>query len=178
MKKFLAFTVFVAMLASCKKTPDRGHNQGADGTDYTSIRQYDVNGVYLGNKGDAVDDYQQENWPQWVFDGFKPLDTTSLVGYMQSEVSVDRLYPNPYSDTQTFKYFAIKPANLKIMIVDENRRIVFLQSRSLNNASNVIGFNYSQTTMMPGNYYRMFYGVSAENSPFFLRGHIDIYKSN
>lgn len=173
MKRFLAVMLAVCAFAACKK--DDTPNQNADSTNFTSIRQYDVNGVYQGNLDEATDDYTQENWPQWVFDIFKPLDTVNLTGYREtSEINVQALYPNPCRDTQTLKYFAVDPVNIKIAIIDDQKNVHYLKSFHLPMINGKLGLSYKNLSLVPGNYYRMFYGFSAENKPFFLRGHIDM----
>lgn len=170
MKRLIAIALSVLVFSACKKEDNKN---AADGTDFTSVRQYDVNGIYLGNLNDASDDYTQENWPDWVYQGFAPLDTVNLTGYYKSEITVDRLYPNPCKDTQTLAYFATSPVNLKLMLVDQNKTVHFLKSVHLNNAKNSLGLSYKDLMLSSG-YYRLFYGFSAENYPFFMRGHIDI----
>jgi hypothetical protein len=170
MKRFLAIALSVFVLAACKK---EDKTNASNGTDYTSIRQYDVNGIYLGNLNDASDDYTQEKWPDWVYNGFAPLDTVNLTGYHTSEITVDRLYPNPCKDTQTLAYFATAPINLKLMLMDKSKQVRYLRSVHLFNGKNSVGISYKDLLLAPG-YYRLFYGMSAENNPFFMRGHIDI----
>lgn len=174
MRKLLVIALSVCTLAACKK--DDNKNQSAASTDFSSYREFDVNGVYLGNIGNAGDDYASENWPEWVFDGFKPLDTVNLTGYrMQPDVNVQALYPNPCRDNQTLKYFSVEPVNLKLMIIDEQKNVHFLKSVHLNNINGKVPLNYTGLSLVPGNHYRMFFGFSAENKPFYVRGHIDMY---
>lgn len=173
MKRLLTGALLGFLLVSCTKNND---DQSAAGGDFTSYQQYDVNGNRLGSVGNASDDYKMETWPQWVYDLFLPLDTVSLKGYVESEVSVDALYPNPCGDNQVFQLFATQPVNLKMAIVDPFRKVYFLKSVHVPSAQQSIALDYREL-LMPGNtYYRMFYSFSAEGKPHFMRGHIDIYK--
>lgn len=174
MKRFLGVVLIACSLVACKK--DEKPNQNADSTDFSSIRKYDVSAVPLGNDGEAVDDYTQENWPDWVFNIFKPLDTVNLTGYReQPDINVQALYPNPCRDTQTMKYFSVEPINLKLAIIDQQKNVYMLKSYHLSNINGKLGLSYKGLGLIPGNFYRMFYGFSAEDKPFFMRGHIDLY---
>jgi len=172
MKKILAIAFSALVFTACKKEHDN-KNSSADGNDYTSVRQFDVNGIDLGSLNNTDDDYRQENWPDWVLQKFAPLDTVDLRGFYPSEVTIDRLFPNPCKDTQTLKYFATQPINLKLLLIDEGRNTLMLQTYSLNNAQNFLGLSYKNLALAPGNY-RLFFGLSANNYPFYKRGHIDI----
>jgi len=174
MRKLLYAVLLLATVAGCKKEEDKNPNQSANGTDFTSVRQYDINGVRTGNINDATDDYTHEDWPDWVFDLFTPLDTVNLEGYTKSSVSVKALYPNPCSFTQTLNYFATQQVNLKLAIIDQNKKVYFLKSFHLFNGEPNLSLDYEGLGLLPGNYYRMFYGFSAEDAPFYHRGHIDI----
>lgn len=174
MKKLLVIALSFTVFAACNK--DEKKNQSAASLDFSSYREYDVNGVYLGNIGEAGDDYVNENWPEWVYDAFKPLDTVNLTGYReQPDVNVQALYPNPCRDTQTMKYFSVEPANLKVMIIDDQKNVHYLKSFHLPNINGKLGLSYKGLSLVPGNHYRMFFAFSAENKPFFNRGHIDMY---
>lgn len=175
MKQFLAVALFTVLFVSCKKKDD---NLGANSLDFTSIRQFDVHAVQIGTEGNTSDEYTMEDWPQWVYDLFSPLDTADLKGYTWSEITVDRVYPNPCADTQTMRYFATQPVNMKIVIIDPNKNVYWRKSYALYSTIHNISFDYRNTGMTAGNYYRMFYAFSAENKPYFIRGHIDIYKEN
>ena len=174
MKQLFTVALLAVLFVSCKKEKD---GQDSQGTDFTSIRKYDVDANFLGTLGNATDDYRQEEWPNWVIDLFKPLDTVSLVGYLESECAVDRLYPNPCANNQTMRYFATQPANLKILIVDEFKNAYFLKSYHAYSSQRTIEFDYSDLGLQPNTFYRMFYAFSAEDKPYFVRGHIDILKS-
>lgn len=176
MKQLLTAGLLVLLFIGCKK--DKPEDHSASNYNFTSIRKYDVEANYLGSQGNSADDYSEEEWPQWVFDLFEPLDTVDLTGYVQSEVTVDRLYPNPCADTQVLRYFATQPANLKLVVIDNMKNVYFMNSYHLNSAIHDIGIGYRNLPMpMPSNtFYRMFYAFSAEGKPFFSRGHIDIYK--
>lgn len=175
MKQFSVIVLFITVLISCnKKEEDNPHD--ANGTNFTSIRQYDVHAVHIGSIGNATDDYQQEVWPDWVMDLFKPLDTVNLTGYIQSEITVDRLYPNPCADTQTLRYFATQPVNLKIVLIDQEKNVYLRKSFHLPSAIHDLGLKYDSLHMAANKHYRLFYGFSAQDKPFFNRGHIDILK--
>lgn len=174
MKQLSLIALLVTVLFSCKKKEEDSHS--AKNTDFTSIRQYDVHAVHIGSIGDASDDYRHEEWPDWVMDLFLPLDTADLRGYKQSEVTVDRLYPNPCADTQTLRYFATQPVNLKLVIIDPQKNVYFRQSYHLHSTIHDLGLTYKDLNLQAGNYYRMFFGFSAERKPFFYKGHIDILK--
>jgi hypothetical protein len=174
MKQLLTAGLLVLLFVGCKKDEPEDHS--ASSVNFTSIRQYDVHADYLGSQGDAGDDYKQEDWPDWVFDLFTPLDSVDLTGYVESPVTVDRLYPNPCGNQQTMRHFATQPVNLKVVIIDELKNVYFLNSVHLNSTIHNLAFDYTDAMMPGGKYYRMFYGFSAENKPFFSRGHIDIYK--
>lgn len=173
MKQLLTVALLGLLFTSCKKNDD---NQGGSGLDFTSVRQYDVNAIYLGNVGNATDDYTMEDWPQWVVDFFKPMDTTNLTGYKQSDVSIDALYPNPCRDTQVMRLFATQPVNLKVVIIDQFKTVYLRKSLHVFSAIHTIGFDYKDLQMPPA-HYRMYYAFSAEGKPFFFRGHIDIDKN-
>src|SRR5690606_20103257 len=174
MKQFFLFVLFVSALFACKKKEKSPHS--AENTDFTSIQQYDVHAVHIGSLGDASDDYKNEEWPDWVYDLFIPLDTANILGYKKSEVTIDRLYPNPCADTQTLRYFATQPVNLKLVIIDQRKNVYLRQSYHLYSTIHDIGLKYDTLDMQAGNYYRMFYAFSAENHPFFYKVHIDILK--
>lgn len=174
MKQFLAVALFAVLLVGCKK--DNNATDAAGSLDFTSIRQYDVHAVLVGTEGNTSDEYKHEEWPTWVFDLFQPLDTASLKGYVQSEISIDRLYPNPCADTQSLRYFATQPVNLKLVIIDAHKNVYFRETYALPSTIHNLSLNYKTIGLQSGTYYRMFYGFSAEGKPFFYRGHIDIMK--
>lgn len=173
MKQLLTLALFSVLFVGCKKESKESNSAGVD---FTTIRKFDIEANFLGTEGDASDDYTHEEWPQWVYDAFKPMDTTSLVGYEQSQVSIDALYPNPFSYTQTMRLFATQPANLKVIIMDVHKNVLFARSMHAFTGIQFKEFDYSDLNLQPNTFYRMFYGFSAEGKPFFLRGHIDIYK--
>ena len=174
MKQLLTVILLSVLFIGCKKSDEEPGN--ASGVDFTSIRKFDIEANFLGTEGNATDDYTQEDWPQWVYDIFTPLDSVSLQGYVQSEVSIDALFPNPCADTQIMRLFATQPVNLKLAIVDAEKRILFRESYHIFSAIHMLGFDYKTLLMKPKTYYRMFYAFSAEGAPYFKRGHIDIYK--
>src|SRR5690606_8643476 len=137
-------TLLGFLLVSCSKKND---DESAAGSDFSSYQKYDINGNRLGSVGDASDDYKMETWPGWVYDLFKPLDTVRLKGYVQSEVSVDALYPNPCADVQTLQLFATQPVNLKLVIIDPFRKVYFLKSFHVPSAQQQIRLNYSELIM-------------------------------
>jgi hypothetical protein len=172
MRQFVILALLTICFISCKRRDDEGN---AAGVDFSSYQRFDINSNYLGTVGDATDDYKMEEWPQWVFDMFKPLDTVNLTGYEKSVISIDALYPNPCADTQVMRLFATQPVNMKVVIVDANKNVLMRKSMHIPNAIHFLGFDYKELTLPP-DFYRMFYAFSAENHPFFLRGHIDINK--
>lgn len=174
MKQFIAIALFAVLLAGCKK--EGKSDAAADNLDFTSIRQYDIHAVLVGTEGNTSDEYTQEDWPTWVFDLFQPLDTTNLTGYVQSEISIDRLYPNPCADTQALRYFATQPVNLKLVLIDAQKNVYLRQTYALPSTIHDLSLNYKNLGLQSGTFYRMFYGFSAENKPFFYRGHIDIMR--
>ena len=175
MKQLLTIALLSVIFVSCNKND--GKPSSANGVDFTSIRKFDIEANFVGTEGDASDDYIHEDWPQWVYDAFKPLDSVNLQGYVKSPVSIDALYPNPFAETQTMRMFATQPINLKVMIIDINKNVLFLNSYHVFSAINSIRFDYNDVDMKPKTHYRMFYAFSAEGMPYFSRGHIDIYKA-
>ncbi|MBS1741081.1 MAG: hypothetical protein JST88_11140 [Bacteroidetes bacterium] len=175
MKRFIAATLLGLALTGCnKKTND---DNSAAGTNFTSYQQWDINGQRLGNVGDVSDEYRMEDWPDWVYNIFKPLDTANLTGYNWSEVVVDRLYPNPCGNTQFLRTFATQPINLKLALIDPSKKVYLLKSMELNSAQHDLQLNYTNLGMTTPSYYRLFYTFSAAGKPYFQRGHIDIYKT-
>lgn len=174
MKRILA-VCFIALIftSGCDKKKNTGPS--ASNLDFTSIRQYDINHNFLGSIGDVSDEYTQEDWPSWVYDLFTPLDSVNLDGYDKADVSITALYPNPCSDTQAIRLFASKPENFKVVIIDKNKSVFYLNSMHLFLGDQFKHFGYSGLNMNPG-YYRMYYSVSAHNNPHYYRGHIDIWK--
>lgn len=173
MKRLLTVVLLGVLFASCKKSND---DDSASSTNFTSYQQYDINAQWLGSVGNAGDDYKMEEWPDWVYALFQPLDTVNLAGYNKSEVNVQRLYPNPCADTQILETFATQPVNLKIAIIDQFKKVYVLKSFQVASAQHTWGLSYRELGM--GNaYYRLFYTFSAEGHPNFSRGHIDIYKT-
>ena len=174
MKRLITVALLGIIFSSCTKDKD---DHSASSTNFTSYHQYDINAQWLGSVGDAGDDYKMEQWPEWVYDLFKPLDTANLTGYAWSEVNVGRLYPNPCGDTQILRTFATQPVNLKIVIIDQFRKVYLRKSLHVPSAQQTIGLNYRELNMPGNNYYRMFYMFSAEGKPDHTRGHIDILKT-
>jgi hypothetical protein len=174
MKQLLTIALLSVIFIGCEKDDDKPSN--ANGVDFTSLRKFDIESNFQGTEGDATDDYTHEDWPQWVYDIFKPLDTVSLQGYIKSPISIDALFPNPCADTQIMRLFATQPINLKVAIVDINKNVLLRNSYHVFSAIHFIGFDYKELNMKPKTYYRMFYAFSAEGMPYFSRGHIDIYK--
>ncbi|HTN45433.1 MAG TPA: hypothetical protein VL098_03740 [Flavipsychrobacter sp.] len=173
MKKVWAIALTAVLFGACKK--DDKTNQSAQGTDFKSIVQFDAESNHIGSLGDPLDDYKQENWPDWVYNLFEPLDTVDLTGYREHpDLNVQSLYPNPCGLKQTMKYFSVEPANLKVVIIDDQKNVHLLKSIHLFNTNAKVAFDYKGLSLIPGTYYRMFFGFSAENKPFFRRGHIDI----
>lgn len=175
MKQLLTIALLSVLFVSCKKNDNKPSS--ASGVDFTSIRKFDIEANFVGTEGEATDDYTHEDWPQWVYDAFKPLDTINLQGYVKSPVSIDALYPNPFANTQAMRLFATQPVNLKVIIIDINKNVLLRHSQHVFSAINFVDFNYEGLDMEPKTYYRMFYAFSAEGLPYFSRGHIDIYKA-
>lgn len=175
MKRLITVALLGLIFSSCSKKNDDGHS--ASSTNFTSYHQYDINGQRLGSIGNASDDYKMEEWPQWVYDLFQPLDTVNLEGYSWSEVNVDRLYPNPCGDTQILRTFATQPVNLKLVIIDQFKNVYLRKSMHVYSAQHDWGLSYRNLNMPAPNYYRMFYSFSVAGRPHFQRGHIDIYKT-
>jgi len=174
MKQLLTVALLGLLFGSCK-TNDDGNS--AAGSDFTSYQQYDLNAQRLGSVGNSSDDYRMEEWPQWVYDLFTPLDTVNLKGYNKSEVTINALYPNPCANTQTMRLFATQPVNLKIVIIDQFKKVYLLKSMHIWNAQHDIKLDYSELNMPANTYYRMFYSFSAEDHLNYSRGHIDFYKT-
>jgi hypothetical protein len=174
MKQIVAFLLFLLVFSSCKKSDNS--DQSASGLDFTSVRRFDVGAVQGEDIGTPSDDYKMEDWPQWVYDFFTPLDTVNLTGYLQSPVSIAALYPNPCADTQNLRYYAQQPVNLKVVVIDAQKSVYLRKSIHLNSTQHDIGLNYSGLGMAANTNYRLFYAFSAENKPNFIRGHIDILK--
>jgi hypothetical protein len=172
MRNFLLLTLLTICFISCKKRDDE---QNSAGVNFSTYQRFDATANYLGTEGDATDDYKMEDWPQWVFDMFKPLDTVNLIGYEKSVISIDALYPNPCADTQSMRLFANQPVNLKMVMIDVHKNVVFRKSFHIPNGIQFLGFSYAELALPP-TFYRMFYAFSAEDDPYFLRGHIDINK--
>ena len=172
MRQFLILALLSLCFISCRKKEDE---HSAAGVDFTSYQRFDLNANYLGTEGNATDDYKMEEWPQWVFDLFTPLDTVNLTGYRQSGISIDALYPNPCADTQVMRLAATQPINLKMVMIDVNKNVLFRKSFHVPNAIQFLGFDYKPLNLPPA-FYRMFYSFSAEDKPHFMRGHIDIHK--
>jgi hypothetical protein len=175
MKRLVTVALLGIVFTSCNKKTDDGHS--ASSTNFTSYQQFDINAQRLGSVSDAADDYKMEEWPQWVYDLFDPLDTVNVAGYNWSEVNVDRLYPNPCADTQILRTFATQPVNLKLVIIDQFKKVYLRKSMHVHSAQQDWGISYRGLGMTAPNYYRMFYSFSAAGKPDFLRGHIDIYKT-
>ncbi len=174
MKRLITVALLGLIFSGCNKKENDEHS--ASGTNFTSYHQYDINGQRLGSIGNAADDYRMEEWPQWVYELFKPMDTVNLDGYNWSEVNVDRLYPNPCGDTQIIRTFATQPVNLKLVIIDPFKNVYLRKSMHIYSAQHDWGLSYKGLGMQPNNHYRMFYSFSASGKPHFMRGHIDIYK--
>jgi len=174
MKRLLTVALLGFIFTGCKKSDD---DHSASSTNFTSYQQYDINAQRLGSVGDAADDYKMEEWPQWVYDLFQPLDTVNVSGYNWSEVNVDRLYPNPCGDTQTMRVFATQPVNLKVVIIDQFKTVYLRKSIHVFKNVNEIPFSYRNLQLPAGNYYRLFFSFSAAGKPGFQRGHVDIYKT-
>lgn len=175
MKRLVTVILLGIIFGGCKKTND---DNSSSSTNFTSYQQYDINAQRLGSMGDASDDYRMEEWPDWVYGLFTPLDTANLDGYNWSEVNIEKLYPNPCGNSQTIRAFATQPVNLKIVIIDQFKRVYLAQSIRMYNGQQEIRLNYTGLGMEANNYYRMFYSFSALGKPHFMRGHIDIYKTN
>lgn len=174
MKRLLTVALLGLVFTGCKKDND---DNTAASTNFTSYQQYDVNAQRLGSVGDAGDDYRHEEWPQWVYDLFKPMDTVNIDGYGWSEVNIEKLYPNPCGDVQNIRTFATQPINLKIVIIDQFKNVYLRKSIHVFSAQQDWTLNYAGLGMQAQSYYRMFYSFSASGKPHFLRGHIDIYKT-
>jgi len=175
MKRLLTVALLGIIFSSCGKKDNDEHS--ASGTNFTSYQQFDINAQRLGSVGNATDDYRMEEWPQWVYDLFQPLDTVNLEGYNWSEVTIDRLFPNPCGDTQILRVFATQPINMKLVIIDQSKKVYVAKSLHVNSAQHDMGMSYRGLAMPANNYYRMFYSLSAQGRPHFQRGHIDIYKT-
>jgi hypothetical protein len=175
MKQFIAVVFLFLIVSGCKKSDS--NDQSASGLNFTSIRAFDVEAAPIENRGNPVDDYKMEGWPDWVYNFFTPLDTINLTGYVQSAVSIDALFPNPCADTQNLRLFANQPCNLKLVVIDPLKNVYLSKSFHLNAGSQQIPISYQGLGMAGNTYYRMFYAFSAENKPFFNRGHIDILKT-
>lgn len=175
MKQFLAICLLALAVSGCEKS-NTNEGPAAANMDFTSIRKYDVNANFLGSLGDVSDEYTQENWPDWVYTLFSPLDSVNLDGYDKADVSVKALYPNPCADTQAMRLFAAKPMNFKVCVIDNKKNVYFLKSMHLFLGEQFKNFDYKDITM-PAGYYRMFYSASAKGDPHFFRGHIDILKN-
>lgn len=173
MKRIIAIAILGLLFVGCKKNEN---NQGGSGLDFTSVRKYDVDAQYLGNIGNATDDYTMEDWPSWVVDLFKPMDTANISGYVMNQVSIDALYPNPCADSQVMRVFATEPVNLKVVIIDQFKTVYYTQSMNVYAGIHKIGFNY-KNLHMPATNFRMYYAFSAADKPFYYRGHIDILKT-
>ena len=147
MKRLLTVALLGLVFTSCKKTND---DHSAASTNFTSYQQFDINAQRLGSVGDASDDYKMEEWPQWVYDLFQPLDTVNLDGYNWSEVNVERLYPNPCADTQVLRTNATQPINLKLVIIDQFKKVYLRQSYHVYASQHTLGLSYKGLNM-PGN---------------------------
>jgi hypothetical protein len=174
MKQLLTVALVGLLFSSCK-TNDDGNS--AAGTDFTSYQQYDLNAQRLGSVGNSSDDYKMEEWPQWVYDLFTPMDTVNLKGYTKNEVSISALYPNPCSNIQKMRVFATQPVNLRIVIIDQFKKVYVQKSMHIWAAQHDIELNYADLNMPSDTYYRMFYSFSAEDNLNYFRGHIDFYKT-
>jgi|GEM_PF-1371136 len=175
MKRLITVALLGFIFTGCKKKTDDGHS--ASSTNFTSYQQYDINAQRLGSVGDASDDYRSEEWPKWVYDLFKPMDTVNLDGYTKSEVNLEKLFPNPCGNMQMIRTFARQPINLKIVIIDQFKNVLLSKSIHVPSAQHDIELNYAEAAMPANNYYRMFYSFSAAGKPHFQRGHIDIHKT-
>lgn len=176
MKNWLAAGLIVLAFGSCEKD-NKGSNNSASGGDFSSYIAYDVNGNQLEYVNDVSDDYKDEDWPQWVYDLFTPLDTVNLEGFQRpNALNVRALYPNPCRDTQTFAVFTERPVNLKIAVVDKNRTRYLLKTATVYLGQQRIPITYNTALMPGGMNYRLFYAFSYEGNRFFKRGHIDLAK--
>lgn len=175
MKRLITVTLLGFIFTGCNKKTDDGHS--ASSTNFTSYQQYDINAQRLGSVGDAADDYRHEEWPQWVYDLFKPMDTANIDRYSFSEVNIEKVFPNPCGNVQMIRTFATQPVNLKIVIIDQFKKVYLSKSMHVPSAQHDLQLNYETAAMPADNYYRMFYSFSVAGMPHFQRGHIDIYKT-
>ncbi len=173
MRQLLTAALLVFIFVGCKKDKDE-EDHSAQSFNFSSYHRYDINGNYLGSIGNTTDEKAHEDWPDWVFDAFAPLDSINLTGYQVSEVTFDKIYPNPAADTQNIQVFATQPVNLKLLLVDNTKKVYYLRSIHVPAAIQRFGISYANLNMPAGTNYRMFYGFSAEGKPFFKRGHVDI----
>lgn len=175
MKRLVTVALLGIICTGCNKTTEDDHS--ASSTNFTSYQRFDINAQRLGSVGDAADDYRMEEWPDWVYDLFKPLDTADITSYNWSEVTIEKLFPNPCADTQILRTYAAQPANLKIVIIDPSKTVYLRKSIHVPSAQHDLGISYKNLNM-PGNaYYRMFYSISFKGKPHHQRGHIDIFKT-
>lgn len=178
MKQLTIIALLAFCLASCgDDKKDNNDNASASGLDFSSYIRYDVNANQLELVGNTNDEYKQEEWPDWVWNLFSPLDSVNRTGLEDNPiVSVRALYPNSCRDTQALKLFSSKPVNLKIAIIDNQKTVYYLRSFMLPFSDQPVSLKYNSLLMPGGRNYRLFFGFSTENQPFFERGHIDIAK--
>lgn len=177
MKQLSIIALLAFCLASCGKDDKNESDMSANGLDFSSYIGYDVNANQLELVGNTRDDYKHEDWPNWVYDLFAPMDTVNREGLEDNAiVSVRALYPNACRDTQALKLFSNKPVNLKLVIIDNQKTVYYKNTMTLPFNDRPVSLRYNSNLMPGGRNYRLFYAFSTENQPFFERGHIDIAK--
>ena len=173
MRYLLAVALLAFTFTGCEKDKNEEDHSAAS-LNFSSYSRYDINGTYLGSIGNTSDEKTDEDWPQWVFDLFAPLDTTDLTGYVKSEVTMEKIFPNPAADTQIVQVFATQPVNLQLVLIDNQQNVYLRRSIHVPSTIQKIGLSYKGLNMVPNTNYRMFYAFSVEGQKHYKRGHIDI----
>jgi hypothetical protein len=156
---------------------DRKKDQPPQTEDFSCIQLFDENGQTLGIYGDCTTSNDWSNIPLNATEkGYLNFsDTVSLAGTSPNTVNMVGIYPCPVTlggamMVHVGKDFNSEPVKLKLAIVDEELNVIKTVAIKVGTGNSIALF-VDPTLFQTGQYYRMYYQVSAQGAPVLFEGY-------
>ncbi len=171
--------LFIFTIHSCKKSDEEISTPSAlyyindekiEGITYT-----DVNGNYFSTI-DNTDWKTMDIFSSTIGALFSFSDTINYNNADTSTISLFAGFPNPTNQLFSILINSTQPTVMKFVIVDSVQTVRFYGANTLIPGSNILNFDFQDSTLPLNSKYRMFYRFYHSPNNFFKSGHGDILK--
>lgn len=179
MKSFIyTLLLFGLFFSSCEKSSEE-----SSPSNYYYISNEEINGItFTDVNGNYFSTIDNTDWK--TMDVFSPTigalfsfsDTINYNNADTSTISLFAGFPNPTNQLFSLLINSTQPTVMKFVIVDSVQAVRFYGANTLIPGSNILNFDFQDSTLPLNSKYRMFYRFYNSPNNFFKSGHGDIMK--